>query len=455
MQQTSALWKTLVADPNTTREVKAEINGVTYNESHIYNMSITGSLYQAPTIGKANAREIEMQIIPQGETIPTMAKVVPYVRLVNGNQTSEWLKKGEFFIDTRSVDSASGTMTIHGYDAMLKADRYISYVFSAMLANGGIRYDCPSMVNAIANYMGVEVDGRTTLSTELSVESAFSPSDYDGILLPNNTKSYTMRDVLGFIAAMHGGNWTIADNGKLWLCPFLPVGYSAYEVIGDENGDAISIGGVLISTLAVSQSSGGEASPIALGGAAKSYDSTTAYKPWTGVYFSKNGEEVACAGDGILYPNYAEYVNGRVMAVECPCATEEAASLALGNIRNMSYAPYTATGAIIDPAAELGDLVTKDGAESVAARLDWTFDSLFSADIAAPSAEDIDHEFPHDTPVSQSVRAAIDDTVSTAIATETISIQIVQTLPEDHATQNVLWVIPEDGGFAGGNVVFH
>lgn len=455
MQQTSQLWKTLLADANTVREVKVEINGVAYPQSHIYSMSITGSLYKAPTIGNANAREIDLEIIPQGETIPTMAKIVPYVRLVNGSSVSEWLKKGEFFIDTRNTDYSSGTMTIHGFDAMLKADRYMMYVFDKMLAQSRIRYDCPSVVNAIADYMGVDVDGRTTLSAELSVESAFEPTEKGGVLLPNNTRSYTMRAVLGFIAAMHGGNWTIAENGKLRLCPFIPDGYAAYEVIGDENGDAISIGGILISTLAVTatQSDGSDGITLAT---EKQYESSDSYKPWTGVYFSKNGEKVATAGDGFLYPDFEQYINGRVMSVECPCGTDVSANLALGNIRNMSYSPYTANGAVIDPAAELNDMVVKDGAESVAAQIDWTFDSLFSADVAAPSAEDIKHEFPQDTPVSQSVRAAIDDTVSTAIATDALQIQIVQTLPEGHETQNVLWVIPDDVvGHAGGNVVFH
>lgn len=35
---------------------------------------------------------------------------------------SEWLPKGTFYIDTRKLDPESGVLTIHGYDAMLKAD---------------------------------------------------------------------------------------------------------------------------------------------------------------------------------------------------------------------------------------------------------------------------------------------------------------------------------------------
>lgn len=49
-----------------------------------------------------------------------MAEIRRYIRLVNGDRSSEWLPKGVFYVNRRSWED--GLWSIEAYDAMLKAD---------------------------------------------------------------------------------------------------------------------------------------------------------------------------------------------------------------------------------------------------------------------------------------------------------------------------------------------
>ena len=50
--------------------------------------------------------------------------------------------------------------------------------------------------------------------------------------------------------------------------------------------------------------------------------------------------------------------SGRTLRLTCPWGTPEMAQNILESIRGFQYQPYTAEGAMLDPAAELGDGVT-------------------------------------------------------------------------------------------------
>lgn len=86
---------------------------------------------------------------------------------------------------------------------------------------------------------------------------------------------------------------------------------------------------------------------------------------------------------------------GRTLSLTCPWATQAVADDILARIRGFQYQPYTASGALIDPAAELGDAVTVNDVYSGIYAMETTFGRLFTADISAPSEEEIDHEYPY------------------------------------------------------------
>lgn len=86
---------------------------------------------------------------------------------------------------------------------------------------------------------------------------------------------------------------------------------------------------------------------------------------------------------------------GMTMTVECPWGTQQIADDVLSRLRGFQYQPYEATGALIDPAAELGDGVTVSKTYGGLYSQVSTFGSLFSADISAPGGQEIDHEYPY------------------------------------------------------------
>lgn len=229
MQTTSALYQTILADDNHWFETQLIIDGVgTYDETKLFSISTSHQMFHgSPTIGSAVAGEITVKMVyPVGVTIPTMAKLMPQVRVCNGTQQSEWLAQGIYFIDTRErtvAESGESVLELHGFDAMLKAEQDFQ---SDVITGDSVDTD---MVDEIASIMGVTVDPRTyTIMT----------ASYT-IPLPTG---YTCREVLGYIASMYVGAFIITDTGELRLVSILELPPETNYLI-DQVGDAITFGG--------------------------------------------------------------------------------------------------------------------------------------------------------------------------------------------------------------------
>ena len=204
-------------------ESKVTIAGVEYSEENIFALSTKSALFAtgAASIGGCVAKEVDLIVIPQGD-IPRMAEVVVYVRPVADGIKTEWLQKGVFYIDTRSADKTTGLLTIHGYDAMLKAEQTYLQEGDA----GTWPRIMSSVVADIARRMGVSVDSRTVLNGAFKV-------GYPG--------DYTMREILGYVATAHGGNWIITDVGALRLIPLWSLPPETNYLVTDV-GDVILFG---------------------------------------------------------------------------------------------------------------------------------------------------------------------------------------------------------------------
>ena len=202
MQQVSALYRKLLLAPGTYKEHRVVIAGTTYGQGQIISLRTSANLFAENTmgVGGAVAKEIDLILRAPG-TIPRMAQMIPAYRLVNGEQQSEWVQKGVFWIDTRSTDDLTGALTIHGYDAMLRAEQVWEPEQSLEFP-----MTMQAAVEEIARLMGITIDPRTVLSTAYTI-------DY-----PAN--NYTLRDVLRYIAAAHAGNFIITDMGQLRLVTF-------------------------------------------------------------------------------------------------------------------------------------------------------------------------------------------------------------------------------------------
>lgn len=278
MQNTSALYQQIIADAKHYFEVKVNINGVDYGEDEIFSLSTDRAVFDyRPTIGNAVAGEINLTILKPSVAIPRMAQIIPYIRacvdsveespvtidnngvldvsdvatmsnnnivfnntvaLIGGvvffngakvHLTSEWLQMGVFFIDTRQTthnDDGVDKLIIHGYDAMLFGEaNYPS-------TNHAWPVSDISVVNEIAQTMGVDVDQRTV---------NYLTSGYE-IQLPTG---YTMRETLGHIAGAYCGNFVMSQAGKLLFLPLMGLSQEDDTVgsyLADESDNALLLG---------------------------------------------------------------------------------------------------------------------------------------------------------------------------------------------------------------------
>lgn len=232
MHKVSNLFLTLLADKNHRVETKLSIAGVEYSQADIVrdSLRVYGGLYSTFGIGNCSARQIDFEIIPKGD-IPRQAEIKVYARLVSGEQVSEWIPKGVFYFATRKTDRKTGVLSVHGYDAMLKAEE--TWLDSSYDAE---TWPMPAAmaVNDIAARMGVAVDSRTQLDAKFPVQY---PVDSEGDM--------TMREALSRVAVANAGNWIITDEGKLLLVSLNSMPAETNYLI-TEGGSAITFGGVRI-----------------------------------------------------------------------------------------------------------------------------------------------------------------------------------------------------------------
>lgn len=231
MQTTDSLYLRIRSTPGCRAEYQMTIAGTAYDQSSIVGAPrISGALFSGngPGIGGAVAREIDLQIYPQG-TIPKRAEIRVWFRLVAPDASAtDWYPKGVFYIAARHTDRVSGVMTIHGYDAMIKADQ----PFFTEGDTGEWPRPMRQLVDEIAQRMGVELDSRMEGALNETYMAEF----------PNDL---TMRELLGAVACAHGANWIITDAGKLLLIQFAASRKETGYLV-DEYGSAITFGGIRI-----------------------------------------------------------------------------------------------------------------------------------------------------------------------------------------------------------------
>lgn len=86
---------------------------------------------------------------------------------------------------------------------------------------------------------------------------------------------------------------------------------------------------------------------------------------------------------------------GRTLTLENPWGTQAMADNILASIRGFKYQPYTATDAVLDPAAELGDGITANNVYGGIYTMSTRFGPHCRATVSAPAEEELDHEYPY------------------------------------------------------------
>lgn len=103
---------------------------------------------------------------------------------------------------------------------------------------------------------------------------------------------------------------------------------------------------------------------------------------------------------------------GRAIEVTCPWGSQAMADSILASVSGKGYQPFTATDALLDPAAEIGDAVTVGGYYSVIADISTEFDRACAPTISAPESDEIDDEYPYESKERRETNRQIDQTRS-------------------------------------------
>ncbi len=359
----SNLYNSIFATQNHAVEWVITINGVDYGMDkiaadvggghslpHIHRQLFTGDM---PSVGGCVSATFECSIFEASANVPRMATVVPKYRLTTEMQTSEWITLGTFYIDTRTVDEINGILDLSCFDAMLKADGVGGNSYADVTGFDEWPQDMDDVVDEICSIIGVTLDSRTTIHSGAGYKVEY-PNDLN------------MREVLGYIAVHHAGNFTITPANKLRLVPLT-----------------------------------GNSDTLNLGTNTAQLHTAPAFSAWSKVTVYWADEEAYEAGGS----------TGRELVCESPWATQETANGILTAISGTTYRPYNGTGSFIDLALEVGDRVTVGytGEEitSPAFTIDVTAEVLEVAGIAAEGEQEIDHEYPYADYVDRSLRRKV------------------------------------------------
>jgi len=189
---------------------------------------------------------------------------------------------------------------------------------------------------------------------------------------------------------------------------------------------------------------------------AQRLDVSPEFAPYSGIEIltgkqDSNGKDIVIAAP----QDDAERNSGLVLTASSPWATQAQANNILQLIKGFSYQPFTAEGAHLDPAAELGDGVSVHDVYSGIYSMARRFGRLMDADISAPQSEDIDHEYPFETKANRAVSRRFTEVESElSIASDEISAKVSKKSPEGQTSfswnlTNSAWVVK-----SGNNTIF-
>ena len=101
---------------------------------------------------------------------------------------------------------------------------------------------------------------------------------------------------------------------------------------------------------------------------------------------------------------------GRTLDLSNPLfGSASVAQKTLNRLQGFQYQPYKADGAILDPAAELGDAISANGVYGGIYTRDRVFGRLMKATVSAPHDEEINHEYQYETPTERKLKRQMGD----------------------------------------------
>ena len=475
MRHRSKIWTKLAARGKFRVESIAVIGNKTYTA--ITAPKIDRALLSDPlSVGNCTSATLQLSVMTD-DVIDTSSPVIIKARITDGKQYSEFMDFGTFYIDLPEVNENIITLTC--YDSLLKAGQmYVDETDSEE------EWPKPMItcVEEIALRIGVGIDPRTRINVGV---------DY---LVPYPS-GRTMQQVLGFIGAVHGGNWIITEENLLRLVPIINSPDDTFNII-DEDYNTIMTGGNYRLAYKLTGKERVEVQPDAPGEAASSlipvyrHITDEQYNPIVtsdGYYlvWGKDGSADAVGGLINVPVVVGKITTGKNLVVSKVFMTDEAGNeysygddtgfeikvesnpyananvcKALYNTFNgLVYSPYTATRACYDPAVELGDWVKiGDKVCSVIYTMTLSLDIDYRADISAPISNEAVRVYPHLSKADKLKSKGLLDG-STDYAGVTLNVENGLTVKKSVSTASVSAyasgsVVKAEVTFNEGNIVF-
>lgn len=337
----------LLDNPNAVTEYRITIRdpagGVIYSTvpaGWIVQVSTEHALF-ADGLSVGNVYEGGADITIDTVGIPAGAAVDIDMRLVDGSTASDWIPWGRYKLYDKST-------TTDGLVYATVNDRIQDTEIDIMEAFPNQEYPVAmsTMMTMICNYLGVDMDSRSVVSSEMLVQE------------PGHI---SMRQVMAYIASAHGGNIYITRDGKLRLLPLKPA----------NSTPAQNVANAVVSYL-------DQNTPVEITGVR--------------VYVS----------DELYYRAGSE--SGTVVTITNPWGTQAMANYALSNMSGFTFAAYEAENAFVSPALELGDCVMICGTTVMIARIESTDDLLYCPTLSLPSLADSSVTYPYQGTMATAIK---------------------------------------------------
>lgn len=129
------------------------------------------------------------------------------------------------------------------------------------------------------------------------------------------------------------------------------------------------------------------------------------FSAYSKVVIHVNDESDIVAGDDV----------GRTLEFTNPFGTQEMANNLLASLVGFQYQPFIATGALLDPAAEIGDGISVGSVYGGMYTRERDFSRLMKANISAPHDEEINHEYKFEAPAERKFKREIGDVKATIL----------------------------------------
>lgn len=136
--------------------------------------------------------------------------------------------------------------------------------------------------------------------------------------------------------------------------------------------------------------------------------------------------------------------SGRTLELDNPLFGSQAvAAKILQRLRGYQYQPYSAQGALVDPAAEMGDAISVNDVYGGIYTRERNFSRLMITDVSAPNDEEINHEYKYETPTERKLKREMEDVRATfAIQSDRIEARVAKIGGNNNSFG---WVLTDSG----------